>query len=322
MGIRAARQLVETRPVSEVLVVDRDPDRSRTLASAIDGCVALDTDVEASLPDNVDVVALASGEARELSIVESAIAAAVPTATVGDDADALLQLLQLDSAAASAGVTVAVGCGMAPGLADVMVRHAVDELDAVDEIRIARAGVAGPACTKSAHRARRGTPREWKDGTWSDLPRGSRDETIWFPEPVGAVECRGVDGGALLIARAFPEASRVSYRFAEPPARLTSRLERRRVAAEAEWGSARVEVWGRRGQALRTTVYGVIERTAVAAGVVLALAAARLSGDCDEPVSHPGVHGLAELVEPSGFLADLADRGVRIAVFEGSAAAS
>jgi len=321
VGTRAARQLVETRHVSEVLVVDADHDRSRSLASAIDGCVALDADPEAALADDVDAVALASGDTRELSFVEAAIATGTPAATVTDDADALLQLLQLDGTAAAAGVTVAIGCGLAPGLADVMVRHAADEFDAVDEIRIARSGVAGPTCTKAAHRARRGTPREWKDQDWAELSRGARDEAVWFPEPVGVAECRGVDGGAVLLARAFPEASRVSYRIAEPPARLTSRLERRRAAAEAEWGSARVEVWGRRGQALRTTVYGVIERTAVAAGVVLALTAARLAGD-GASIRRPGVHGLAELVTPTAFLTDLADRGVRIAVFEGTAAAS
>jgi hypothetical protein len=68
-------------------------------------------------------------------------------------------------------------------------------------------------------------------------------------------------------------------------------------------------------------VYGVIDRTAVAAGTVLAVAAVRLAGIApgldarDGPTS--GVHGLAALVEPVPFLAELARRGVKAAVFEG-----
>ena len=43
------------------------------------------------------------------------------------------------------------------------------------------------------------------------------------------------------------------------------------------WGSTRVEVWGWRGQARESMVYGLIDRTAIAAGTVLAVTAARLA---------------------------------------------
>jgi hypothetical protein len=94
--------------------------------------------------------------------------------------------------------------------------------------------------------------------------------------------------------------------------------------ANAGWGAARVEVWGRRGRAREAIVYGVIEQTSTAAGTVLAVTTAGLAGVLDvlgekEPV---GVHGLATLVEPVPFLAELANRGVRAAVFEGIPVAS
>lgn len=319
VGTRAARQLAESAGVTDVLVHDVDAERAQMVSGAIERCAVVDIDPTADLPDDLDAVAVASTGGTELPVVEQAIASGIPVAMACDDADALLQVIQLDSAAIDAGVTIAAGCGLAPGLADVMVRHAADELDLVEEVRVARAGVAGPECTRAAHRARRGPSREWRDNSWEELSRGSRDELVWFPDPVGSVECRGVDGGAVLLARAFPEASRVSYRISEPPARLTSRMERRRFAAEQEWGSARVEVWGRRGEALRTTVYGVVERSAVASGAVLALTAVRLADRGADRIDHPGVHGLAVLVEPTGFLSELAERGVTIAVFEGTA---
>jgi hypothetical protein len=94
-------------------------------------------------------------------------------------------------------------------------------------------------------------------------------------------------------------------------------LVRRRFGDEGDWGAARVEVWGRGRRGRDCAVYGVIERTGVASGTVLAVVAARLAGALDERVDAPGVQGLAGLIEPVPFLRELAQRGVRAAVFEG-----
>jgi hypothetical protein len=50
---------------------------------------------------------------------------------------------------------------------------------------------------------------------------------------------------------------------------------------------------------------------------VLAVVTARLAGTLGPVVKQPGVQGLGLLVEPVPFLAELAQRGVRAAVFEG-----
>jgi hypothetical protein len=50
---------------------------------------------------------------------------------------------------------------------------------------------------------------------------------------------------------------------------------------------------------------------------VLAVAAARLAGALTPKIDLPGVHGLGALVDPAPFLAELAQRGVRAAAFEG-----
>jgi hypothetical protein len=65
-------------------------------------------------------------------------------------------------------------------------------------------------------------------------------------------------------------------------------------------------------------VYGAIERTEIAAGTVLALTAAALAGALPTLLTRrPGVHGLGAVVAPRAFLAELAQRGVKVAVFEG-----
>ena len=89
----------------------------------------------------------------------------------------------------------------------------------------------------------------------------------------------------------------------------------RRPHPEGGLGALRVEVRGRRGTAHDEYVLGAVDRPAVAAGTVAALAAAWIG---EGRLVRTGAGGLAELVEPTPFLAVLAERGVKAAVFEGS----
>ena len=86
------------------------------------------------------------------------------------------------------------------------------------------------------------------------------------------------------------------------------------------WGAIRVEVFGERDGVIDSVIYGLVDRTALAAGVVLAAATARLAGLGGTAPRPAGVHSLAACVEPVEFLADLSARGVRAAVFEGAPA--
>jgi hypothetical protein len=198
----------------------------------------------------------------------------------------------------------------------VLVRHAATLFDEVDEIQVARFGVAGPASVSEARRALREPPFEWRDGAASvDKRRGPA--LIWFPEPVGAREGEVVATGVDLLARAKPEVSRITARLGEPPPRRLP-LPGRRDPGLA-WGSVRVELWGRQGATRTSVVYGVIERTAVAAGTVLGVTAAWLAGARPEVAEAPasGAFGLGAVVKSVPFLAELAHRGVKAATFEG-----
>jgi hypothetical protein len=253
-----------------------------------------------------------------VSLARRALEAGVPFASTIDDAHAIDALLELDQQARHDAVLLAPSCGLAPGLADVLARHAADALDSVDEIHVARSGVSGPACLVAARKALREPAVEWHDGAWHEEKRGT-GELVWFPDPIGARECEPVASGIALLVRAFPDVARATVRLGELPSRRLTWSGRR--ALDEEWGSARVEVWGWRGCVRESMVYGVIDQTAVAAGTVLAVATARLGGVAPGIVARngpaSGVHGLAALVEPVPFLAELARRGVKAAVFEG-----
>jgi hypothetical protein len=79
-------------------------------------------------------------------------------------------------------------------------------------------------------------------------------------------------------------------------------------------GAIRVELRGQRGDTTDVMVLGAMDRPAVAAGAVAAVAVKTLVAGA---LRRTGAGGLAELAEPLPFLTELARRGVRAAVFEG-----
>ena len=161
---------------------------------------------------------------------------------------------------------------------------------------------------------------DWRAGGWREKPGGSGRELNWFPEPVGGADCyRAALADPVLLHRAFPEADRITARMAATRRdRLTARLPMlRRPHPEGLVGAVRVEVRGRVGGRYDTHVLGVLDRPAVAAGGVAAVAAIRLARGELGPVA--GAHGLGTVDDPTGFLHELAERGVRAAAFAGTA---
>ncbi|MDQ1480479.1 MAG: hypothetical protein QOI44_1340 [Actinomycetota bacterium] len=314
LGTRAIRQLLDTPGFATILLADIDMSKAKAAADALGPSVhAIEYTPGEAIPPDVEVIACALPAGIDHEVVAAAIMAGVPVASSEDEHDALEQLRALDQNARSSGVTVAIGCGLAPGLADVLAVHAAALFESVDEIRVARTGWAGPASVDTVRHERRVPVRAWRDGGWRE-ERSRGDALVFFPDPIGGRDCRVVTGSTQLLVDAFPTVPRLSVQLGEPPRRTRFR---RRFGDEGEWGAARVEVWGQRDGSHGCVAYGVVDRTAVAAGTVLAVVTARLAGVIGPVVKQPGVQGLGVLVEPVPFLAELAQRGVRSAVFEG-----
>jgi hypothetical protein len=317
-GTRAARQLVDTPGLTHVLVADRTSERATELANAL-GRVATAVALDEPFPAGVDAVALAIPASAGAVVARRSVESGVPVAAIADDRDGIAALLGLDSTAIDAGVLVVVGCGLVPGLSDVLARHAADALDGADEAHVARVGAAGPECVSAVKRARREPPVEWLDEAWH-RPTRSSHELVWFPDPVGGRECEVVAPGVELLRGSVPGLRRATVRLGEAPARRATTALLTRRPLDDGWAGARVEVFGWRGRARDTVVYGVIERPAVAAGTVLAVTAARLAGalprvELRDPA--PGARALGAVVDSATFLGELARRGVKAAIFEG-----
>lgn len=315
VGARVARQLVS---VDGDAVVLRDPDRDRLemVATSLGEHASIDRG-SLDAPLDVDAVVIAGPGRTQADLAARFLRAGRPVVTTTDDLTDVQGLLALDAEARERSTSVVVGAGFAPGLTCVLAAHAATRLDEVTEIHVAKSGTGGPACARQHHRALGRGAIDWRGGGWDARPGGSGRELCWFPDPVGPKDCyRAELPDALVLVPAFPDIDRVTSRVsATRRDRLTARLPMLwPTDPEGGPGAVRVEVRGRVEGRGTTVVFGAMDRPAVAAGAVAAIAVRRI---LDGGVARSGAAGLAELVEPRAFLADLAARGVRVAVFEG-----
>lgn len=315
VGARVARQLVSVDGDSVVL---RDPDRARLgmVASSLGEHASVDHGAMDD-PLDVDAIVIAGPGRTQAGLAARFVRAGRHVVTTTDDLTDVRGLLALDHEARERRTSVVVGAGFAPGLGCVLAAHAARRFDEVTEIHVAKSGTGGPACARQHHRALGRGAIDWREGGWAARPGGSGRELCWFPDPVGPKDCyRAELPDALVIVPAFPTVERVTARVsATRRDRLTARLPMLwPTDPEGGPGALRVEVRGRIEGRGTTIVLGAMDRPAVAAGAVAAIAVRRI---LDGDVRRDGAGGLAELVEPREFLRDLAVRGVRVAVFEG-----
>jgi saccharopine dehydrogenase-like NADP-dependent oxidoreductase len=321
VGSRAARQLASIDGVSHVGVCDTNARRAAAVAESLGSDVAsVVPDVSEASLEGVDAVVLAQpGDHRR--VAELAIERGADVVSTSDAMVTVKRLLDLDAEATERGRVVVVGGGFSPGLTCVLARHAAEGFDEVDEVHVAKVGTGGPACARQHHRALSDLAVDWRDGVWARRAGGSGRELVWFPDPMRGVDCyRAGLPDALLLVPAFPDARRVTARLgANRRDRLTSWLPMLRPPhPEGGPGAVRVEVRGTQGAAREVRVLGAVDRPAVGAGAVAAVAA---WWAVDRRFVRPGAAGLAVLLPDTvPFLAELSRRGVRAAVFEGTSA--
>lgn len=315
VGARAARQLVEDASVASVVIADVDAKRRASVVQNT-GDKALDGGAQGD-DHRVDAVVLAGPNGTHVAAAQHHLGLGRPVVSCADGIADVQGLLDLGPEAEARNVAVVAGAGFSPGYSCLLARHAAASFDTVDEIHVARSGTGGPACARSHHAALAGTALDWRDGGWQRRTAGSGRELCWFPDPIGAEDCyRAELPDALLLVPAFAGVERVTARLsATRRDRITAHLPMlRRPHPEGLVGAVRVEVRGKRGGTQDVKVLGALDRPAVAAGAVAALAVRwALSGRLPA-----GAAGLAALQDPVPFLTELATLGIKAAVFDGS----
>lgn len=316
VGTRLARQLLSSEGVDEVVLREERTARVEAVVASLGERSRVDRDPY-DAPLDVDVVCLAGPPGTHVATARAFLSRDVSIVSVSDDVNDVRGLLDLDNEARERARSVVVGAGFAPGLTCLLARHAAAEFDVVHEIHVAKSGTGGPACARQHHRALGGDAIDWRDGAWTRRVGGSGRELCWFPDPIGGRDCyRAALPDALLLVPAFEHITRVTSRVAASRRdRLTARLPMLwPTHPEGGPGAVRVEVRGQRGIAREVVVFGAMDRPAVAAGAVGAVAARWLA---EGRMRRFGAGGLAELVEAAEVLGELRRRGVRAARFEG-----
>jgi Oxidoreductase family, NAD-binding Rossmann fold len=317
VGARAARQLATTDGVTSLVVADVRAEQAEAVTAGL-GPMAAAVGLDELAFDDRDGLLLATPAGGHAALAARALGRGCHVVSTADTTAEVRALLALDRPAMEAGRHVVVGAAFSPGLSCLLAAHAADSFDRVDEIHVARTGTGGPACARAHFNALGGSSHDWIDGEL--VPRAGRSgrELCWFPDPIGGVDCYRADlPDPELLGPAFLGVSRVTARLgATRRDRLTARLPMLWPPhAEGGLGGVRVEVRGRRDAGTDVLLYGAMDRPAVAAGGVSAIA---LVEAVRGRLGPHGAHGLATVDDPVPLLQQLAARGVTAATFEGT----
>ena len=127
-----------------------------------------------------------------VAVTDAAIAAGVHLVDLGAYYPETLQQLERDAAAERAGCRIVPGCGVAPGLTNILARLGADQLDRVDAIRmysyITHPMWTSPGIVVTRFDASTGSSVTWEGGRLVEQPSFTGQERFAFPEPYGEQE--------------------------------------------------------------------------------------------------------------------------------------
>ncbi len=197
MGSAAVADLVE-RTDHEVTVGDIRTDvalASLRRIGAPERVVRVDVDDPGSLAAalaDTETVLNATYMRHNVPVTDAAIAAGVHLVDLGSYYPETLQQLERDALAEAAGCRIVPGCGVAPGLTNILARLGADRLDRVEAIRlysyITHPMWTSPGIVVTRFDASRGRSLAFESGALVEHPSFSEAERIAFPEPYGEQE--------------------------------------------------------------------------------------------------------------------------------------
>ena len=354
IGSRAAAEFARSPRVEQLVLMGRDAGRLQTIAQALDRtgdrvhgrALDLGEAVRESAFEGFDVIASCAGPSyrTEFAAAKAAVMAGVSYVSLCDEHVPYERVRALSEAAEAKGCTIVAGCGLSPGLTNMLVAKACDDLDEVEEIDIALARSAtespGPASALHLLYELSAEAPTVSDFQRSSESSGSAPKLVYFPEPVGWTEtfrCGhpeaitlpeshplrsltfriGLTEKATMdAARAFAAtglARREKYRRAFVSVATPLRPVLQRMPPRGPtWTGARVDVRGSKDGRFSTVTLGVVDRLANLAVFPLTQAAFALASGTHEA----GVHPPEDIFDHNAFLTKLYERGLRVARLE------
>jgi lysine 6-dehydrogenase len=150
MGPAAAYNALADPDVARVVVCDVNHEQLATCRDRLAGPMASDrletalldvNDTQAAAPilAEADVIIAALPQTLTLAAIRTALAAGVALVHLTSPPDD--RLVAVRSEVKAAGGLVVIGCGLEPGLTEIMARHLGEQLDRVDELHIKCGGI-------------------------------------------------------------------------------------------------------------------------------------------------------------------------------------
>jgi lysine 6-dehydrogenase len=221
-GSACAYDLLQDPAVESVRLGDRHADRlapflapysgPRLIPTMID---AHDTEAVLGAMRDVDAVCCALPYYYNTSMTRLAIEAGAHFCDLGGNTEIVMQQKAMNDAAAAKGITVIPDCGLAPGMVNVLAQHGIDQLDAVDSVRIYVGGLPQnpePPLNYQIVYSLEGvldyyTTLSWvvRDGKRTQVKALSERESVSFPAPVGELEAFHTAGGLSTMADRYAD---------------------------------------------------------------------------------------------------------------------
>jgi lysine 6-dehydrogenase len=244
MGSAAVADLVE-RTDHEITVGDLRPDAAIELLRGLgapEQVVRVDVDDPASLSAALgatEVVLNATYMRHNVAVTDAAIAAGVHLVDLGSYYPETLEQLDRHEAAERAGCRIVPGCGVAPGLTNIVARLGANELESVESIGlysyITHPIWTSPGIVVTRFDASTGTSLAYEDGAVVEHPSFSQAEQIDFPEPYGKQEVHLVPHPEPVTLPRYIDVRNVAFKVGYPAD------EERRIKVLVELGLDRDE---------------------------------------------------------------------------------
>lgn len=201
MGMVTTRDLAESPEVSEVIIADANVEKAKQTQAwtgskkvSVTKLDVLDHEGLVSAMQKTDAVANAAPYHLNMVITKAAIDAKRNLTDLGGVYHMTLKQLELDKEAKKAGVSIVLGCGVAPGIADILAKFGAEKLDTVGEAHI-RYGEVNFDSAKYKWTFRTvleeytAGPVVFQDGKFKELSPFSGKHVFEFPEPIGKRNC-------------------------------------------------------------------------------------------------------------------------------------
>jgi saccharopine dehydrogenase (NAD+, L-lysine-forming) len=334
--------------VDEILVCVREPGKARKdliWSENVDKIkfrlLKLEScDTLAELFSGYDVVVNCAGPnyKYEVLVARAAIDAQVNLVDLNDDYETTFEMYNLDRRAKDAGITIIMGLGASPGINNVLVRAAGDDLDEVEEIHTAwimsAADPGGLALSRHLLYSLTGRALTVENGRLVEV-RSFIDgrERLYFPKPVGPMDVYHVGHPEpITLLRKYNDALYIDDKASFNPPSINQLImslgeevrnsprspdamdlaavrlleacrEIRDVPLD---GALRIEVKGRKnGKGLRI-IYTGAGRITYGTGIPASIGAKMLMKG---KVKHKGVQAPEECIDPQDFLEEILNRG-------------